>query len=215
MIFVKMQNLNKEIFYVSHLMKTLLIILFTVLSLLTGCECENSSEQRPSKRELQEMLFKDSMPFLTFHRFECNFENNSDKLNEDKYQVYISTIFSYNEPLYIAYKLNDPWFYKQNGLEALESLAIENIALKKRGMHGLSPVLWKVTDKGKKFRTIMLVNVLKVKKQWLCSSLNAICGDDVEGDPVSFFSSNYLIYGSHEHLMELNKCDIKFPGDNL
>lgn len=192
-------------------MKILLTIVLIISAFFIGCENSlKKSKERPSKKELQEIFFKDSRPFLTVHRFECHFENNPDKINKDQYQVYVSTIFSYNEPLYIGYKLNDPWFYKENGLEALESLAIENIALKKRGIQGLSPVLWKVTDKGKKFSSIILVDVLKVKKQWICSSWNAICGDEVKGDPVSFFSSKYLVYGGPEHLAELRQYGIKF-----
>lgn len=180
--------------------------------MLTGCENPlKRSVGKPSKRELQEAIFEDSMPFLNFHRFEYHFENHSEASQENRYQVYISTVFSYNEPLYIDYKLNDPWYYKEKGLEALAALAIQNNRLKNIGERGLSPILWKIHEKGEKFKTIILADILKVEKHWICSSLKLLSGEDVEGEPASFFPLEYLIWGSREHLAELNGYGIAFP----
>lgn len=193
-------------------MKILSITVLTILFMLTGCENPlKRSVGKPSKGELQEAIFEDAMPFLNFHQFECRFENHSEASQENQYQVYISTVFSYNEPLYIDYKLNDPWYYKEKGLEALAALATQNNRLKNSGKKGLSPILWKIHEKGEKFKMIILVDILKIEKQWICSSFKLLSGEDVEGEPASFFPLEYLIYGSREHLEEMQQYGIEFP----
>ena len=197
-------------------MKNLLIVIWVALFALTGCDNPlKKSGKKPSKSELKAAIFKGQMPFLTFYQFEPNFEDNPEKAKENRYQVYVDAEISYSEPLYEGCPLVDPMYYRQKGLEDLVPLCIANSALKRSGEKGLSPVLWKIHEKGERFKIKILADISKTEKQWICTSWEQLSGKELEGNPAALFSSTCLVWGSPEHLAELNHYGIKFPGGNL
>ena len=122
MIFVKiLENLLKS------KMKTLSIVILVTLFALTGCENPlKKSGKKPSKSELKMAIFEELMPFLTFHQFDPNFEDNPEKAKENKYQVYVDIVLSYSEPLYEGCRLNNPFNYREKGMEPLAVLCIRS-----------------------------------------------------------------------------------------
>jgi hypothetical protein len=197
-------------------MKTLSIVILVSLFVLTGCEePSKKSSKRPTKNELKAAIFEDQIPLLTFYQFDLNFEDNPERAKENKYQVYIDMEFSYNVPLYEGCPLINPVYYRKKGLEDIALLCVENSAIKRRGEKGLSPLLWKLHEKNEHFKMKILADVSKTEKQWICSSWEHLSGKTLEGSPASYFSSQCLVWGSPEHLAELNHYGIKLPGGNL
>lgn len=52
---------------------------------------------------------------------------------------------------------------------------------------------------------------IKTAKSWICPEWTEIHGESINGSPASLFPSEDLIWGSKEHIAELNQYGLNLP----